>query len=79
MQNRAVCEPITFEEILIVRRTKNAPLIQIGVEIVWDNQRINESWDAYLVSPADFARADDIINNLEKEREPGIKIIERTP
>ena len=36
-----------------------------------------ESWDAYLASPADFAGAHDIINNLPKEREPGD--IERTP
>ena len=40
---------------------------------------MNGSWDAYLASPADFAEADDIITNLEKEREPGVKIIERTP
>ena len=46
-----------------------------GVEIVWDNQRINGSRDAYLASPADFAGADDIITNLAKEREPGIEII----
>ena len=41
-------------------------------------QRMNGSWDAYLASPADFARADDIITNLAKKREPGIDIIERT-
>ena len=40
---------------------------------------MNGSWDTYLASNADFAGADDIITNLEKEREPGIKIIERTP
>ena len=28
--------------------------------------------------PADFAKADDITTNLEKEREPRIEIIERT-
>ena len=33
----------------------------------------------YLASPADFAGADDIINNLAKEREPGVKVIEGTP
>ena len=33
-------------------------------------------WDAHLASPADvFAGADDIT----KEREPGIEMIERTP
>ena len=47
--------------------------------IVWDNQRMNGSWDAYLASLADFAGADDITTNLAKEREPGIKTIERTP
>ena len=66
-------------EVYCVRRRKNAPLIQNGDEIVWDNQRINDSWDAYLASPADFAGADDIMTNLAKEREPGIEIIERTP
>ena len=40
---------------------------------------MNESWDAYLTSPADFAGVDDIITNLAKEREPGIEIIERIP
>ena len=40
---------------------------------------MNGSWDAYLASPADFGGADDVINNLAKEREPGIEIIERTP
>ena len=40
---------------------------------------MNESWDAYLAPPADFAGADDIIINLAKEREPGIKNIKRTP
>ena len=63
---------------------------QIGVEIVWENvdsvneltnERMNESWDAYLASPADLAGADDIITkvNLAKERRPEIEIIERTP
>lgn len=33
-------------------------------------QRMNETWDAYLVSPADFAGPDDIIINLAKEKEP---------
>ena len=55
--------------------SSRAPLIAFGVEIVWDNQRINGSWDAYLASPADFAGD----ANLAKEREPGIEIIERTP
>ena len=40
---------------------------------------MNGSWDAYLAYPADFAGANDIITNLAKEREPGIKIMERTP
>ena len=40
---------------------------------------MNGCWNAYLASPADFARANDIITNLAKEREPGIEIIERTP
>ena len=62
-----------------IRRSKNALLIQIGVEIVRDNVYwMNGSWDAYLASPADFAGADDIITNLAKEREPGIGITERT-
>ena len=43
------------------------------------DQRINESWDAYLASPADLARTNDMIANFAKEREPWIKIIERTP
>ena len=46
-----------------VRLRKNALLIQIGVEIVWDNFYCREcmdlglrpSWDAYLASPPDFA------------------------
>ena len=42
-------------------------------------QSMNGSRDAYLASPADFAGANDIITNLAKEREPGIKIIEHTP
>ena len=33
----------------------------------------------YVASPADFAGADDIITNLEKDREPGIEIFEHTP
>ena len=40
---------------------------------------MNESWDACLTSPADFAGADDIITNLAKETEKWIEIIERTP
>ena len=39
---------------------------------------MNGSWDMSLASPADFAGANDIINNLAKEREPGMKIIEPT-
>ena len=62
-----------------VRHKKNALLIQIVVEIVWDNQRMNGSWDAYLASSADLAGADDIITSLAKEREPGMEIIKRTP
>ena len=62
-----------------VRRRKNALLIRIGVENVWENVDLpwmNGSWDAYLASPADFfAGADDIT----KEREPGIDIIKHTP
>ena len=37
------------------------------------DQRMSESWDDYLASPAEFAGADDIITNLAKEREPGIE------
>ena len=39
---------------------------------------MNGSWDASLASPADFVGADDLITklNLEKEREPGIEILE---
>ena len=48
---------------------KNVLLIRLGVEIAWDNQRNNGSWDAYQASPADFAGANDIITNLAKERE----------
>ena len=40
---------------------------------------MNGSWGASLASPADFEGADDIITDLEKERELGIEIIERTP
>ena len=47
-----------------IRRRKNALLIAFGVEIVWDNQRMNGSWDAYLGPPADFAGADDVITSL---------------
>ena len=51
------------------RHKKNAFLIAFGVEIVLDNQSINEwineSWDAYLASPADFAGADGIITKGE--------------
>ena len=36
-------------------------------------------WDMYLTSPTDFAGVDDIITNLAKEREPGIRIIEYNP
>ena len=62
-----------------MRGRKNALLVQIGVEFVWDNQRMYGSWDMYLAPPADFVGADDIITNLAKEREPGIDVIERTP
>ena len=64
-----------------VRRRKNALLIRIGVEIVWDNvdcrnEWVDLAWDASLASPADlFVEADEIT----KEREAGIEIIERTP
>ena len=40
---------------------------------------MNGSWEVYLASPADFAGMDDIVPNLAKEREPGIKIIKHTP
>ena len=40
---------------------------------------MNGFWDAYLVFPADFDGADDIITNLAKERDPGIEIIECNP
>ena len=56
-------------------------LIRIGVEIVWHNvdcwnEWMDGSWDTYLASPAVcFAGAEDIT----KEREPGIEIIERPP
>ena len=44
------------------------------------DRRINGSWDAYLpASSADFARANDIITNLAKERDPENEIIKRTP
>ena len=39
---------------------------------------MNESWEAYLAPPADFAGANDIVTNLAKAKEPGIEIIERT-
>ena len=43
-----------------VRRRKK-PIIQIGVEIVWDNiELMDGSWNAYLASPADFTGADEI-------------------
>ena len=64
---------------ICVQHRKNALLIAFGVEIVWDNQRINGSWDVYLASPTDFAGVDDIITNLAKEREPGIEIIKHSP
>ena len=63
-------------------RRKNALLIVFGVEIVWGNQ----SRDEWMVlgmwiwpTCTDFAGADDIITNLAKEREHGIKIIKHTP
>ena len=34
---------------------------------------MNGSWDVYVAPPTDFARMDDIIINLAKEREPGIE------
>ena len=40
---------------------------------------LNGSWGVYLACPADFAGANDIITNLEKEREPGNEIIKCTP
>ena len=59
---------------------KNALLVQIGVEIVWDNV-VSGSANTYmyLASPTDFLGADDLITNLAKEREPGIEIIKPTP
>ena len=63
-----------------VRCSNNALLLTaFGVDIVWYNQQMNGAWDAYLASPADFAGADDIITNLEREKEPGIEISKRTP
>ena len=55
------------------------PYIAFGVEFVWDNKRLNGSWNVYLASPEDFPGVYDIITNLAKEKEPGIEIIERTP
>ena len=61
-----------------VRCRKNALLIWVGVEIVWDNI---DSMDGWILGRASgiprrfFAGADDIT----KEREPGSKIIEHTP
>ena len=62
-----------------VRRRKNALLIQIGVEIVWDNVDSVNEWILGSVSgsPRRFYRADHIITNLAKEIEPGE--MERTP
>ena len=41
---------------------KNALLIQIVVKIVWDKvDRMNGSWDMYLLFPTDFAGEDEII------------------
>ena len=60
---------------------KSALQIRIGVENVWDNvdcrnERTDGSWDVYLESTIDyFAWVDDIITNLEKEKDPGIKIL----
>ena len=42
-----------------VRGRKNALLIRIGVENVWENVDLpwmNGSWAAYLASPADFLK-----------------------
>ena len=57
---------------------KNALLVRIGVEIVWDNVYSLDGWILGRVSGIHrrfFAGADDIT----KEREPGVEIIERTP
>ena len=46
-------------------------------ETVWDNQfSQNRPWDMYSVCdiPGDFAGAKEIITNLTKKRETGIKI-----
>ena len=40
---------------------------------------MNGPWDACLASSTDLAGADNIINNLAKEREPGIEISKHTP
>ena len=61
-----------------VRRRKNALLIWIRIEIVWDNVDSMDGWILGRTSGIPhrfFAGADDIT----KERESGIKIIERTP
>ena len=57
-----------------IRRTKNALLIEIGVEIVWDNQSTNER-----ILGCVFVGADDMITNLAKEGEPGFEIIKHSP
>ena len=50
----------------------------------WEERTPNVGWSGdYMrqrvsIPPADFTRADVIINHLAKEREPGIEIIKRT-
>ena len=56
-----------------VPHRKNALLILIGFKIVWDNV---DSWDVHLAFPADFFAG---VDDITKEREPGIEIIKHTP
>ena len=61
---------VYLTELFFVRSRKNALLIQIGVQIIWDTvDWMNGSWDAYLASPANFAGVDDVIATFTKERE----------
>ena len=61
-----------------VRRRKNAFLIRVGVEIVWDNVHSMDGWILGRTSgiPRRFFAGED---DITKEREPGSEIIERTP
>ena len=79
IQHKAVM--LSALQLIAFNVARNALLntAETGVKIIRFNQRMNGSWDMYLASPADFAEVDDIIINLAKVREPGIKIIESTP